>query len=86
MISVRCRDTGSEGGGYGARLSDNAYMNSTGLIDNAMSDMSAMQKRRGPETSVAPLEGRVEPQGCEIGSRKEGTQQGAREGGEAPAV
>lgn len=44
---VRCRDTGSEGGGYGARLSDMPYMNSTELVGNMLVDMSAMHIRVG---------------------------------------
>jgi hypothetical protein len=86
-IRVRCRDTGSEGGGYGARLSDSANMNSIELVDNTMSDMSAMQLMHGPvKKNVAPLEGRAEPQSCGNRFRKEGTQRGKGGGGEAPAV
>jgi hypothetical protein len=44
---VRCRDTGSEGGGFGARLSDVLYMNSTELVGNTGPDMSAMHNRTG---------------------------------------
>lgn len=44
---VRCRDTGSEGGGFGARLSDVFYMNSTELVGNMEADMSAMHNRMG---------------------------------------
>jgi hypothetical protein len=53
-IRVRCRDTGSEGGGYGARLSDSANMNSIELVDNTMSDMSAMQLMHGPVKKMWP--------------------------------
>lgn len=43
---VRCRDTGSEGGGFGARLSDVLYMNSTELVGNTESYMPAMHFAR----------------------------------------
>ena len=58
---VRCRDTGSEGGEFGARLSDVFYMNSTELVGNMKADMSAMQKLQ-VKTKVASLEGRAKPQ------------------------
>ena len=51
----------------GARLSNTAYMNSTGLIDNPETDMSAMRFCKGgsgPRAKrKAPLEGRAEPKG-----------------------
>lgn len=85
-IPVRCRDTESEGGGFGARLSDNANMNSIGSVDNAMSDMSAMQLLQGPKTNVTPLEGGAEPQILQeqVPARRERSRR--KGGGEAPAV
>lgn len=60
----------------GARLSNECYMNSTGLIDNPKTDMSAMRfcgdspagKRK------APLEGRAGPKEDRSGTCQEGTQ------------
>ncbi len=85
-IPVRCRDTGSEGGGFGARLSDALNMNSIDLVDNAMSDISAMQTRAGLKKNVAPLEGRAEPHQLQerIPARRERSRR--KGGGEAPAV
>jgi len=49
----------------GARLSDGSYMNSTDLIDNPETDMSAMRFCRGllwaGTKRKAPLEGRAGP-------------------------
>ena len=87
-IKARCRDTGSEGGGYGARLSDMALMYSIGSVDNQNSGMSAMRWMQAPasgQKKVARLEGRARPQIAGTNSRKEGTQQ-ARGRRDAPAV
>jgi len=49
----------------GARLSDGCYMNSTDLIDNPKTDMSAMRFCKGwicnGTKRKAPLEGRAGP-------------------------
>ena len=75
-IPVRCRDTGSEGGGYGARLSDNPNMNSIAPVDNAMSDMSAMQSMQIAKSECGPARGESGATSVAgTGSRKEGTQQ-----------
>ncbi|SMQ70324.1 hypothetical protein SAMN06295905_1886 [Devosia lucknowensis] len=72
----------------GARLSNKAYMNSTGLIDNPETDMSAMRFCMGDVRAKrkAPLEGRAEPKGDRPKVRSGGNAAGAREGGETPAV
>lgn len=85
-IPVRCRDTRSEGGGFGARLSDTYNMNSIDPVDNAMSDMSAMHSCTGLKKNVAPLEGRAEPHQLQerVPARRERSR--SKGGGEAPAV
>jgi hypothetical protein len=85
-IPVRCRDTRSEGGGFGARLSDTLNMNSIHPVDNAMSDMSAMHSCTGLKKNVAPLEGRAEPHQLQerVPARRERSR--SKGGGEAPAV
>ena len=85
-IPVRCRDTGSEGGGFGARLSDGFNMNSIWRVDNTMSDMSAMQMRTSLKMNVAPLEGRAEPHQLREQVPQGGNAAGRKGGGEAPAV
>lgn len=59
--AVRCRDTGSEGGGFGARLSDRLNMYPTEPVDNMDAGMPAMRFLQGGERKMAPLEGRAKP-------------------------
>lgn len=85
MVQVRCCDTGFEGGGFEARLSNIRNMNSTNLVGNTPGGMSAMhfcmrQKIR------ASLEGRAKPKDAGGKSCKEersGSKGGRRE---RPAV
>jgi hypothetical protein len=80
------RDTGSEGGGFGARLSDALNMNSTYSVGNTAADMSAMQSLHMMKKECGPARG-------ESGATKLQEQVPARRerrrrkgGGEAPAV
>jgi hypothetical protein len=75
-IPVRCRDTRSEGGGYGARLSDTLNMNSIDPVDNTGSDMSAMQSMQRLKKECGPARGESGATSVAgTSSRKEGTQQ-----------
>ena len=53
-IPVQCRDTCSEGGGYGTRLSDVSVMNSTGLVGNTATGMSAMRRMQMAPNALWP--------------------------------
>ena len=85
-IPVRCRDTWSEGGGFGARLSDKPNMNSTGPVGNAMSDMSAMQSMQKGRRECGPARGESGATKLQerIPARRE--RRGRKGGGAAPAV
>src|SRR5690606_34942245 len=85
-IPVRCRDTGSEGGGYGARLSDNGNMNSIGSVDNTMTNMSAMQFRVGWIKMWPRSRGERSHISCRNEFPQGGNAAGRKGGGEAPAV
>ncbi len=75
-IPVRCRDTRSEGGGYGARLSDSTNMNSIGPVDNTGRHMSAMQLSQRLKKECGPARGGSGATSVAgTSSRKEGTQQ-----------
>ena len=75
-IPVQCRDTRSEGGGYGARLSDTTNMNSIGSVDNAGRYMPAMQMLQRLKKECGPARGESGATSVAgTSSRKEGTQQ-----------
>ena len=61
-------------------------MNSSGLVDNKVSDMSAMRFSQGAGSKKrAPL-GRAEPEECRtMGSTREGTQRRDKGGGKRAA-
>ena len=78
---------GSEGGGYGARLSNNCNMYSIGSVDNTPVGMSAMHRTQQGGKKIWPRSRGERSHKVTGGkSRQEGTQgaQGRRR--EAPAV
>ena len=78
-IPVRCRDTGSEGGGYEARLSDRLTMAGQEGASKREGDNAAMHSRGGRKRMWPRSRGERSHKVAETNFRKEGTQQSARE-------